>query len=75
MTDIEIKPITNGISFMQYLGEIFKEHGEDLGKMLCENKFSFETERSLCFDLEDFVGNKHKLIITLKDDDDDDDFW
>jgi len=75
MTDIEIQPITNGISFMQYLGEIFKEHGEDLGKMLCENKFSFETARTLTFDLEDAIGNKHQLEITLKDMDDEDDFW
>lgn len=70
MTDIEIKPITNGISFMKYLGKILEEHGEDLGKMLCENKFSFETERTLTFDLKDAMGNNKQLEITLRDMDD-----
>ena len=70
MTDVEIKPITNGISFMEYLGEIFTEYGVDFGKMLCEHKMCFETERSLVFELEDAIGNKHELKITLSDLDD-----
>ena len=67
MTDVEIKPISNGISFMKYLGEIFTEHGEDFGKMLCENKLSIEVERSLVFDLKDWLGNDYQLEITLRD--------
>lgn len=67
MTDVEIKPIRNGISFIEYLGEIFTENGEDFGKMLCENKLSIETERSICFELTDMLGNKSELEITLRD--------
>ena len=67
MTNVEIKPIRNGISFMDYLGEIFSENGVDFGKMLCENKLSIETERSICFELIDAIGNKRELEITLRD--------
>ena len=38
MTNVEIKPMGNGISFVDYLGEILTEYGEDFAKMLCENK-------------------------------------
>ena len=67
MTDVKIEPVQNGMNFMQYLGEIFVEHGIDFGKMLCENKMCFETERSLVFELEDAIGNKKELEITLRD--------
>ena len=67
MTDVEIKPISNGISFMKYLGEIFTENGVDFSKMLCENKLSFETERSIYFELKDGFDNKYELKITLRD--------
>lgn len=67
MTDVEIKPIRNGISFMEYLGEIFTEHGVDFGKMLCENKLSIEVERSIFFKLEDMFGNEYELEIILRD--------
>ena len=67
MTDVKIKPIPDGISFMKYLGAIFTENGEDLGKMLCENKLSIETERSIVFDLKDGLGNNRQLEITLRD--------
>ena len=67
MTDVEIKPISNGISFMKYLGEIFTENGVDFSKMLCENKLSIETERSIYFVLKDGFDNKYELKITLRD--------
>ena len=67
MTNVEIKPIHDGISFMKYLGEIFTEYGEDFGKMLGENKLNIETERSLVFDLKDGFGNDMQLEITLRD--------
>ena len=67
MTNVEIKPIHNGISFMNYLGEIFKEYGEDFAVMLCENKLSIETERTIVFDLKDGFDNKYELEITLRD--------
>lgn len=67
MTDVEIKPIVNGISFREYLGEIFTENGVDFSKMLCENKLSIETERSIYFELKDGFDNKYELKITLRD--------
>ena len=67
MTNVEIKPITDGISFIEYLGQIFTTHGEDFGKMLCENKLSIETERTLTFKLIDGFGNERELEITLRD--------
>ena len=67
MTDVEIKPISKGISFMKYLGEIFTENGVDFSKMLCENKLSIETERSIYFELKDGFDNKYELKITLRD--------
>ncbi len=66
MTDVEIKPMRNGISFIEYLGEIFTEHGMDFSKMLCENKLNIETERSICFELTAPFG-KRELEITLRD--------
>ena len=67
MTDVEIKPISNGISFREYLGEIFTENGVDFSKMLCENKLSIEIERSIYFELKDGFDNKYELQITLRD--------
>ena len=67
MTNVEIKPITDGISFIEYLGQIFTVCGEDFGKMLCENKLSIETERTLTFKLMDSFGNERELEITLRD--------
>ena len=67
MTDVEIKPIHDGISFMRYLGEIFTEYGEDFGKMLCEDKLSIESERRICFYVKDWLGNNKQLEITLRD--------
>ena len=67
MTDVEIKPIVNGISFMEYLGEVFTENGRDFSRMLCENRLSIETERSIYFELEDGFDNKYELQITLRD--------
>lgn len=64
----KIKPIQNGMSFIRYLEQIFTENGEMFSKMLCENKLSIETERTICFDLKDAVGNKRRLEITLYDD-------
>ena len=66
MTIVEIKPMPDGISFMKYLGEILTENGEDFSKMLCENKLSIETERSICFELTAPFG-KCELEITLRD--------
>ena len=68
----KIKPIQNGMSFIMYLEQIFTENGEMFSKMLCENKLSIETERTICFDLKDSVGNKRLLTITLSDGDNDD---
>lgn len=64
----KIKPIQNGMSFIRYLEQIFTENGEMFSKMLCENKLSIETERTICFDLKDAIGNKRRLEITLYDD-------
>jgi len=66
MTDVEIKPMGNGISFKKYLGEILTENGEDFAKMLCENKLSIESERSIVFELIAPFG-KRELEITLRD--------
>jgi len=66
MTNIEIEPMGNGISFMQYLGEILTEYGEDFAKMLCENKLNIETERSVVLELIAPFG-KRELEITLRD--------
>lgn len=63
----KIKPIQNGMSFIMYLEQIFTENGEMFSKMLCENKLSIETERTICFDLKDAFGNKRRLEITLYD--------
>lgn len=63
----KIKPIQNGMSFIRYLEQIFTENGEMFSKMLCEDKLSIETERTICFDLKDAVGNKRRLEITLYD--------
>ena len=65
MTDVEIKSIPNGVSFVEYLGEIFVEHGVDFAKMLCENKLSIETERTIIFNLKDHLDNDRQLRITL----------
>ena len=64
----KIKPIQNGMSFIRYLEQIFTENGKMFSKMLCENKLSIETERTICFDLKDAIGNKRRLEITLYDD-------
>ena len=64
----KIKPIQNGMSFIKYLEQIFTENGEMFSKMLCKNKLSIETERTICFDLKDALGNKRRLEITLYDD-------
>lgn len=64
----KIKPIQNGMSFIRYLEQIFTENGEMFSKMLCENKLSIETERTIYFDLKDAIGNKRRLEITLYDD-------
>ena len=64
----KIKPIQNGMSFIRYLEQIFTENGEMFSKMLCENKLSIETERTIYFDLKDALGNKRRLEITLYDD-------
>ena len=66
MTNVEIKPMGDGISFMDYLGEILTEYGEDFAKMLCENKLSIESERSVVFELITPFG-KEKLEITLRE--------
>ena len=66
MTDVEIKPMGNGISFKKYLGEILTENREDFAKMLCENKLNIETERSIVFELIAPFG-KRELEITLRD--------
>ena len=66
MTNVEIKPMGNGISFKKYLGEILTKNGEDFAKMLCENKLSIESERSIVFELIAPFG-KRELEITLRD--------
>ena len=66
MTNVEIKPMGDGISFMDYLGEILTEYGEDFAKMLCENKLSIESERSVVFELITPFG-KRELEITLRE--------
>lgn len=63
----KIKPIQNGMSFIRYLEQIFTENGEMFSKMLCEDKLSIEAGRTICFDLEDAIGNKKRLEITLYD--------
>lgn len=55
------------MSFKQYLSEIFTDYGVDFAKILCENKLSIESERRLCFELTDSVGNKKELEISLRD--------
>lgn len=66
MTNIEIEPMGNGISFKEYLGEILTENGKDFAKMLCENKLSIESERSIVFELIAPFG-KRELEITLRE--------
>ena len=66
MTSVEIKPMGDGISFMDYLGEILTEYGDDFAKMLCENKLSIESERSVVFELITPFG-KRELEITLRE--------
>lgn len=66
MSNIEIKPMGDGISFMDYLGEILTEYGEDFAKMLCENKLNIESERSVVFELIT-PFDKRELEITLRD--------
>ena len=66
MTNVEIKPMGNGISFIEYLGGILTENGEDFAKMLCENKLNIETERSIVFELIAPFG-KRELEITLRE--------
>lgn len=66
MSNIEIKPMGDGISFMDYLGEILTEYGEDFAKMLCENKLNIESERSVVFELITSFG-KRELKITLRE--------
>ena len=61
----KIKPISNGMSFIRYLEQIFTENGKMFSKMLCEDKLSIESGRTICFDLEDAIGNKKRLEITL----------
>lgn len=67
MTDVEIKSIPNGVSFIEYLGEIFVEYGVDFAKMLCEDKLCIETERTIIFNLKDHLDNDRQLRITLED--------
>lgn len=63
----KIRPIENGMSFIRYLEQIFTENGKMFSKMLCEDKLSIESGRTICFDLEDAIGNKKRLEITLHD--------
>ena len=67
MCENKIKPIHDGISFKKYLAEVFMENGEMFSKMLCENKLSIETERSIIFDLKDSIGNNYQLKVILRD--------
>lgn len=67
MTENKIKPINNGMSFIKYLEQVFAENGEMFSRMLCENKLSIETERSIYFELKDGFDNKYELKITLRD--------
>lgn len=61
----KIRPIENGMSFIRYLEQVFIENGKMFSKMLCEDKLSIESGRAICFDLEDAIGNKKRLEITL----------
>lgn len=67
MSDVEIKPIHDGMSFMKYLEEIFDENAKGFSELLCRNKLNIETERTITFELEDMFGNHKELEITLKD--------
>lgn len=61
----KIRPIENGMSFIRYLEQIFTENGKMFSKMLCEDKLSIESGRTIYFDLKDAIGNKKRLEITL----------
>ena len=54
------------VKMVNYLGEILTEYGDDFAKMLCENKLSIESERSVVFELITPFG-KRELEITLRE--------
>ena len=62
MDDLKIEPMTEG-NFIEYLTGIFQDYGEDFSRLLCENKISIETERSITFELQTPFGVRELEII------------
>lgn len=69
----EIKKIEKGMSFLQYLKQIFIEHSDEIAEDLIEGlSWDFVESTTVVYDLMDNFGNKQVLEIRLTKGDNDD---